>query len=197
MEAEKVTGKILAEAEEQVQKIKSEAEQKLAEEKAKLDRQLDEFKKQTKALAEKAAGDEKSHILAATRMALAKELLAEKRKIIDEVFQAALDGLQKLPDDQYRNLIAKLMLEAAETGEEEIIIDKNEKRIDQLLIDRVNEQMSSGKKFDLKLSDQKQNIGPGFIFKRGKIKTNVTFDVLLNNARKQLEIGLAKELFAN
>jgi len=197
MEAEKVTGKILAGAEEQVQKIKSEAEQKLAEEKAKLDRQLRDFGEQTKVLAEKAAKDKKSHILAATRMALAKELLAEKRKILDEVFQAALDGLQKLPDDQYRNLIAKLMLEAAETGEEEVIIDKNEERIDQQLVEKVNERMSSGKKADLKLSDQKQDIGAGFILKRGKVKTNVTFDVLLNNARKQLEIGLAKELFAS
>jgi len=195
MEAEKVTEKILAEAEEQVQKIKSEAERKLAEEKAVLDRQLNDFREQTKALAEKAARDEKSHILAATRMALAKDLLAEKRKILDEVFQTALDGLQKLPDGRYSNLITKLMLDAAETGEEEVIIDKNESRIDQQLINKVNEQLSSGKKSDLKLSDQKRNVGPGFILKRGKIKTNVTFDVLLNNARKELEVDLAKELF--
>jgi len=195
MEAEKVTEKILAEAEAEAQKIKSQAEQKQADEKAKLDEQLTEFKKQTKVLAEKAAEDEKSHILAAARMVLAKQLLAEKRKILDEVFEKARQQLKKLPDDKFQKLIAKLMLEAVETGDEEVIIDKKENRIDQQLIDKVNEQLSSDKKTDLKLSDEKQDIGGGFILKRDKIKTNVTFDVLLNNARKELEIELAKELF--
>jgi V/A-type H+-transporting ATPase subunit E len=197
MEAEKVTEKILAEAKAEADKIKKQAEQNQANEQKKLDEQLAEFKKQTKTLAEKAAKDEKSHILAAQRMAAAKQLLAEKSKILDEVFEKALKQLQSLPDDQYQNLITKLMLEAVETGEEEVIIDKNEKRIDQQLIDKVNEQLSSDKKSDLKLSDEKQDIEGGFILRRGKIKTNVTFDVLLNNVRKELEIDLAKQLFAN
>jgi vacuolar-type H+-ATPase subunit E/Vma4 len=45
------------------------------------------------------------------------------------------------------------------------------------------------------LSDQRQELGGGFILKRGKIRTNVSFEVLLNQARKGLEIELAKELF--
>jgi len=32
---------------------------------------------------------------------------------------------------------------------------------------------------------------------RGKVKTNVSIDVLLDQARKELEIQLAKELFEN
>ncbi len=197
MEAQQVTEKILANAKAEAEKLKSTAKGKQAAEQKKLDEQLDEYKKQTKALAEKAAEDEKSHILAAIRMVLAKQLLAEKRKILDEVFEKARQQLQKLPDDQLRNLVTKLMLEAVETGDEEVIIDKKENRIDQQLIDKVNEQLSSDKKTDLKLSDEKQDIGGGFILKRDKIKTNVTFDVLLNNARKNLEIELAKELFGN
>jgi hypothetical protein len=49
----------------------------------------------------------------------------------------------------------------------------------------------------LKLSDERQNLGAGFILKRGKIKTNVSIDVLLDQARKELEIDLAKQLFEN
>ena len=197
MSSEKVIEKILAEAKENAQKIISEAEQKLADEKAKLDQQLNDFQQQTKTLVAKAAEDEKTHIIAAEKMALAIQFLAEKRKILDQAFNAALKQLQKLPDDQYRKLIVKLLLESAETGEEEVIIDKNEKRIDQQLIDKINKQLSSPKKSGLKLSSQKQDIGPGFILKRGKINTNVTLDVLLNIARKELEIDLAKQLFAN
>jgi vacuolar-type H+-ATPase subunit E/Vma4 len=47
----------------------------------------------------------------------------------------------------------------------------------------------------LSLSDQRDNLGGGFVLKRGKIKTNVSFEVLLAQARKDLEIELAKELF--
>jgi len=197
MEAEKVTEKILAEAKDEAQKMKKQAREKQAAEQAKLDEEISEFEKQTKNIAEKAAKDEQSHILAAQRMALAKQLLAEKRKILDEVFEKAHQQLHKLPDDRYQDLITKLLLDAVETGEEEVIIDKNEKRIDQQLINKVNEQLSAGKKGNLKLSDEKDDIGAGFILKRNKIKTNVAFDVLLDNVRKNLEIDLAKEIFSN
>ena len=195
MEAVQVVDKILADAKAEAEKIKKQAEENEAAEQAKLAEQLDEYKKQTEILAKKAGEDEESHILAAARMDIAKQLLAEKRKVLDEVFEQAHQQLQNLPDEEYRTLCTKLMLEAVETGAEEIVVDKNEKRINQDLIDQVNRQLSSKGKGELKLSDQKQNIGAGFILKRGQIKTNVSLDVLLNQARKELEIDLAKELF--
>ena len=195
MEAVQVVEKILADAKAEAEKIRKQAEENEAAEQAKLAEQLDEYKKQTAILAKKAGEDEESHILAAARMDIAKQLLAEKRKILDEVFEQAHEQLQNLPDEEYRTLCTKLMLEAVETGAEEIVVDKNEKRINQDLINQVNRQLSSKGKGELKLSDQKQNIGAGFILKRGQIKTNVSLDVLLDQARKELEIDLAKELF--
>ena len=196
MEAEQVVEKILADAKAEADKIKKEAEAKEAAEQAKLTEQLDEYKKQTEILAKKAGEDEKSHILAAARMDIAKEYLAEKRKLLDEVFEQARRQLQDLPDDEYRALIKKLLLDAVETGDEEVVVDTNEGRIDHEFIKKINRELGTGKKSDLKLSDQKQDIGAGFILKRGKIKTNVSMAVLLGQARKELEIELAKELFA-
>ena len=128
-------------------------------------------------------------------MDIAKQFLAEKRKILDEVFEQASRQLRNLPDEEYRKLCTKLTLETVETGNEEVIVDKNEKRIDQELINQVNQQLSSKDKGNLKLSEEKQDLGGGFILRRGKIKTNVSMDVLLDQARKELEIELAKELF--
>ena len=195
MEAVQVVEKILADAKAEAEKIKKQTEVNEAAEQAKLTEQLDEHNKQTEVLAKKAGEDEGSHILAAARMDIAKQLLAEKRKILDEVFEQARQQLQNMPDEEYRTLCTRLMLEAVETGAEEIIVDKNETRINQDLIDQINRQLSSKGKGELKLSDQKQNIGAGFILKRGQIKTNVSLDVLLDQARKELEIDLAKELF--
>jgi V/A-type H+-transporting ATPase subunit E len=195
MEAEQVVEKILADAKAEAEKIAKQAREKEAAEQAKLAEQLDRHKKQTEVLAKKAGEDEKSHVLAAARMDIAMQFLAEKRKILDEVFEQARKQLHKLPDDQYRKLCTKLMLEAVETGDEEVVVDTNENRIDQEFIKQVNRELDPGYKGNLRLSDERQDLGAGFILKRGKIKTNVSVDVLLNQARKELEIDLAKELF--
>jgi len=210
MDAENVVAKILADAGAEAEKIKSQAQEKQAAEQAKLDEQIAQYQKQTDVLAQKAAEDEKSHLLAAARMQIAKELLIEKRKILDEVFEQARRQLLNLPDDQYRRLMADLMVSAVETGNEneEVVVDKNENRIDQELINQVNQRLAGDPRLrgdkpapaeaggNLKLSDQRQDLGGGFVLRRGKIRTNVSFEVLFSQARKKLEIELAKGLFA-
>lgn len=196
MEAEQVVEKILADAKAEADKIKKQADDQEAAEQAKLAEQLDEYKKKTEILAQKAGEDEKSHILAAARMDIAKQFLAEKRKILDEVFEQARRQLQNLPDEEYRALIKKLILDAVETGDEEVVVDTNENRIDQEFIKEINRELGPDYKSDLRLSDERQDLVAGFILKRGKIKTNVSIEVLLGQARKELEIELAKELFS-
>ena len=195
--AEQVVKKILADAKAEAERIKKQAEETQAAEQAKLDEQLSEYKKQTDVIAQKAGKDKKAHLLAAARMDIAKQLLAEKRKILDEVFDQARGQLENLSDEQYRKLITKLMLEAVETGDEEVIIDNEERRIDQEFIKSINQQLGPSRKGNLKLSEEKANLGRGFILKRGKIKNNVSIEVLLAQTRKELEIELAKELFEN
>ena len=197
MGADEVVGKILADARAEAEKIKQQAEKERAGEKAKLDEQLSEYKQQTELLAQKKADDEKMHLLAAARMDIAKEHLAEKRKILDEVFELANDRFRSLSDDQYRELMAKLICAAVETGDEEVIVDTGEKRIDFDFIKQINRKLGPGYHGNLKLASQAQDIGAGFILRRGKIKNNVSIDVLLVEARKELEIELAKDLFAN
>jgi V/A-type H+-transporting ATPase subunit E len=197
MEGQQVVEKILADAGTEAEKIKSQAQEKEAAEQAKLDEQLSEYKKQTDIIAQKAGEDKKAHLLAAARMDIAKQLLAKKRKILDEVFARARQQLENLPDEQYRKLMTKLMLEAVETGDEEVIIDNEEKRIDQKFIESINQQLAPGRKGNLKLSGDRAHLGRGFILKRGKIKNNVSVEVLLAQARRELEIELAKGLFGD
>lgn len=194
MNASKVTEKILSDAQADAEKIKKEADEKETSEQAELAEQLDEYEKQTEVLAQKSGEERKMRLLAAARMEIAKDFLGEKRKILDEVFEQAKIQFTNLPDEEYRNVMAQLMKKAAESGDEEVIIDKKEKRINDELINQVNQQL--GNKGNLKLSEEKGNLGAGFILKRGKIKNNVSLQVLLEQARKELEIELAKELFS-
>jgi len=196
MDAEQVVEKILSDARAEAEKIKKQAKEREAAEQAKLDKQLDEYKKQTEILAQKCGRDKKLHLLAAARMEIAKQFLGEKRKLLDEVFAQAQQQLQNLPDKEYRILCTKLMLEAVETGDEEVIIGNNETRIDQAFIEQVNRKLGSASKANLRLAGVRQDMGGGFILRRGKIKNNVSFEVLSAQARKELEIELAKELFS-
>jgi len=196
MEADQVIEKILADAKAEAEKIITAAREREAAEQAKIDEQMAEFKKQTQILARKAAEAKKLHLLSAARMEIAKEFLAEKRKILDEVFEQAHEQLLNLPDDQYLQLMTNMMLKAVETGDEEVIVDKDESRIDHEFIKQINRQLGPGYKGNLRLSDERRDLGGGFILRRGRIKNNVSFEVLLTQARRELEIELAKELFS-
>jgi V/A-type H+-transporting ATPase subunit E len=195
MNAEPVLEKILSDARAEAEKIRKTAEAKRAEEQSQIDEQLREYRKQTDMLAQKAGEEKKAHLLAAARMDIAKQLLAEKRKILEEVFAQARRQIESLSDEEYCKLMTKLMLGAVETGDEEVVVDNKEKRIDQKFIKNINQQLAPGHKGNLSLSEEKANIGGGFILKQGKIKNNVSIEVLLAQTREQLEIELAKELF--
>ena len=196
MEAEQVIQKILSDAKAQAETITKEAEAKVAAEQAKADGRLAEYRQQAEVLAQQAAEDEKSHVLAAARMAAAKEYLAEKGRILDELFEQARQRLGELPDHEYRDLMARLMLEAVETGDEEVVIGKDETRIDQNFVNEVNDKLAGDKKRELRLADDRCNLPGGFILRRGKIKSNVSPDMLLGQARNDLVIELAQSLFS-
>lgn len=195
METQQVTEKILADARAEAEKIKSKASEKEEAERTRLDEQLAEYKKQTEVLTAQTKKGKKEHLLAAARMEIAKEFLAEKGKLLDEVFGRARQQLQNWSDDDYRGLIARLMLNAVVTGDEEVIVDKDERRIDEQFINQINQQLASSNKGNLKLCGERGDIGAGFILRRGRIKNNASISVLLAQARKELEIKLAKDLF--
>ncbi|MCK4914195.1 MAG: V-type ATP synthase subunit E [Planctomycetes bacterium] len=197
MGTEQVVEKILSDASKQAAEIKSQAAEKISAAQAELAGQISDYEKQTERLAEKNAEDEKSHILAAARMENAREFLVEKCRILDDVFEKSAENLKNLPDAEYKKLFADLMLAAVETGDEEVVVGKDETRIDESFVREVSGKLAHGYKNELHLSLQREKLSAGFILKRGKIKNNVSLEVLLVQARKELEIELAKELFVN
>ncbi|MBN1795484.1 MAG: V-type ATP synthase subunit E [Sedimentisphaerales bacterium] len=197
MKAEQVTEKILSDARAEAEEIKRQADEKQQAEQKQLDKQLAQFKEQTAALAQKAAEDKMARMLSAARMDIAKQYLAQKRKLLDEVFVKAKEQFSKLCDEEYLSLMKKLMHEAVETGDEEVVVDTNEKRIDFKFVKQANRELGPGYHGNLRLSEQRMNIGGGFILRRGQIQNNVSIGVLLDKAKKELEIELAKELFVS
>lgn len=195
MEAEQVVEKILSQAKVEAEKILAEAKAKASEEESKLASELDEYRQQTKTLAEKAAADRKMRMLAAARMDMRKELTAAKNAVLDEVFAGAAEQIKSLGDEEYKQLITSLITKAVETGDEQVVIGKDETRIDHALIKDINRSLGSGFKGNLTLAKTKANIDGGFILQRGSVRINASIDVLLAQVKEQIETELAAELF--
>lgn len=195
MDAEQVVQKILSEARSQADKIKAQANEKAATQQDQLADELVEFQKETDQKAKAAAEDKTERMLASARMETKKDLLAAKVSLLDEIFQKAREQIKKLPRDQYQELIVSLMKKAVESGDEEVLIAAGEDRIDNELIKKVNAKPGPGIKGDLKLATDAADIDGGFILRRGKIQVNVSIEVLISQARQEIETELSQELF--
>ncbi len=196
MEAEQVVDKILSQAHAEAEKILAEAKAKAAEKESKLSSELDEYRRQTKTLAETAAADRKMRMLAAARMDIRKELTAAKNAVLDEVFVKAAEQIKSLSDQEYQQLITSLITKAVETGDEEVVIGKDETRIDHALIKNINRKLGSGFKGNLMLADDRANIDGGFILRCGNVRINASIGVLLAQVKEQIETELVAELFS-
>ena len=197
MNAEQVVEKILAEAKAEAEKIVGDAKSKAGQQAAELDKEIQDFDAQTEQQAKAAAEDKLQRMLANARMANAKQLLAAKVRMLDDVFEKAKAAIQQLPDDAYLALMTELMKHSVQTGDEEVIIGKNEQRINDQFISRLNKELGSGFKGNLRLSGQRADITGGFILAHGKVQINAATDVLITSLRSEMETELAQMLFQN
>jgi len=197
MNAEQVIEKILSEANARAEAITAEAKAKAADAQSELEKTLADYRQQTAILAENAGKEHKEQMLASARMRLQKETLAAKCELLDEAFAKAVEHIKNLSDNEYLTLIEDLMVKAVETGNEEVIIGKDETRITDAFIKQVNRKLGTGFKGNLLLANEKANISGGFILRRGKVQMNVSTEVLVEQARERLEMELAEELFSN
>lgn len=195
MDTEQVVEKILSEAQAEADKIKSEARDKAAAQEAELAAKLKNFRKETKTLAQKAAQEKTRRMLAAARMDTRKELLSCKVALLNEVFDKAREKIKELPEEQYHEFVESLMHKAIESGDEEVVIGAEDSRFSNGLIKRINRKLGPGFKGNLQLANDTADIDGGFILRRGNIQVNVSVGVLLAEAKEQMEIELAVELF--
>lgn len=195
MNAKEVVDKIVGEAKAEAEGIIAEAKNRLAEERKRFDSKMESFNKDTETLANDAAEEKKSRMLATARMDMKKEYVQAKSELLAEVFEKAKEKIKSLPDDQYVALVSGLMTKIVETGDEEVVVGSGESRINDNLIKNVNRQLGPGFKGNLRLAADKADIDGGFILRRGKIQINVSTDVMVSQAREVLEMELATELF--
>ena len=195
MSTQKVVDTIVSQAKAEAERIRAEAQVRSDADQAGHEAQLCRYREQTHQLAQAAAEDRKSRTLAAARMDIRKEALTAKVKWLDDVFALAKRRILSLPEEAYQELMTTLMVRAIRTGDERIRIGHGETRINDRLIKQVNRRLGPGFKGNVQLDSQRTDIEGGFLLIRGKIQVNAGIDVLIEQARQQLEMELSQELF--
>jgi V/A-type H+-transporting ATPase subunit E len=193
MAVEDILSRIRADAEEEAQRILSEGREEADAILAVAKERAEAHKKELRARAEQHAAEERNRITTLARLAVRRELLVAKQALIDRVFTEAETRLEQMAQDDYRQLIARLLAENTETGDEEVLIGQSEKRIDQSFLDGVSANLGRGK--GLRLSQERRPILAGFILRSGRVETNCALKTILRDARERLETEIASILF--
>jgi len=194
---EKLKNKLIADAQAEAQRIieegKREAERIIEEARNQAQRIQSEYR----AKAKQEASEHIRRQVSLRELEARKAILAEKGKIIDEVFQKALAELRQRDLQSGFSITWKLLLDAIETGDEEIIFStEDRKALPQDFIERLNRSLRDlGKRGEVRVSDTTHNHGGGFILRRGRTETNSTFETLLAMVRDQVESDVAGLLF--
>ncbi|MBQ3446605.1 MAG: V-type ATP synthase subunit E [Synergistaceae bacterium] len=118
--------------------------------------------------------------------------LGVRQQLMGEAFEAALKQMVELAPDKYVKFADKLMAQAVVTGSEVVLVGKNEKHLDQRWLDGYN----SAHNTKLTLSADRLPISGGFVLRNDRIDTNCSWEMLIEDARADIETEVVKRLFA-
>lgn len=121
-----------------------------------------------------------------------KRLLCEKQRIISEIIEKTLTKLVNLPDNEYFELILKLIKDhqTGETGEI-AFNEKDKARLPKDFLDKVN--ATSNNK--LKISDKTRKIDSGFVLIYNGVEENCSFKAMQISRDEELRDTVAQMLF--
>ena len=118
--------------------------------------------------------------------------LGTRQRLVGEAFDASLKQMVEMAPDKYVKFADKLMAQAVVTGKEVVFVGKNEKHLDQRWLDGYNASHNTS----LTLSQEKLPISGGFILRNDRIDTNCSWEMLIADARADIETEVVKRLFA-
>nr|WP_279354946.1 V-type ATP synthase subunit E family protein [Eubacterium maltosivorans] len=132
-----------------------------------------------------------------TRLDSRKNILAVKRKVINEVFDKARTALDTLDESRYEALVTKIVVNGSETGTEKLQVpEKDIKRYKDGLLNKLNTALKeAGKIGELTLDETPAAFKSGVMLVGEMSDINGSFDVLIDDAREKYEREVAEMLF--
>lgn len=144
--------------------------------------------------AERRAREEEKRLVVSEQLDIRKALLARKREILDALYENARRRIEKMPREQYRNLIKRLIIARAVSGGEEIVAPRRHRDIfTDGFIEELRRAFPGGGSFTM--ADQAGDFGWGVVLREGRRVVNLSLDVLFEQLRERAEPQIAAVLF--
>lgn len=125
-----------------------------------------------------------------------KILLDAKQQLINDVIMKARSYLSNLSDEEYLDVLLRLIKKNAHNKHGTIRLSKEDKNhLPENLDILIKGALSDKEGAALMISDEGANINGGFILIYGDIEENCTFDALFNAARDELQDKVYQLLF--
>jgi V/A-type H+-transporting ATPase subunit E len=196
--AGKLRNKIVSDAEDEARKIVEEGEAEARSVKEEAGARIRKINADFAAKAKSQAEEYISRQISLRELEARKAVLAEKGALIDEVFNKALEELRNRDRKGGYALTHKLLIDAIEAGDEEIVLSPEDKQaIGAAFVETLNGELrKAGKRGEVKIAEETREIRGGFILKRGRTETNASFDTLLAMLRDDIETEVANILLS-
>ena len=189
---DKIIQRIEADAQAELDRVLSAAKEQ-AEEITELYRSRAEAEAaELKARNEKNAAEREERLVSSAQMEVRKASLAAKQQMLDKAYALALDKLCSMPDAQYIETVAELLVQAAPRGAGKVIFSPGEKeRIGAAAVAMANEKLDG----QLTVAEETRPIRGGFILADGRVEVNCSFDTLVRLQKNETAGAVAKILF--
>jgi V/A-type H+-transporting ATPase subunit E len=188
---DKVAARIVSDARQEASALKAETEARAAELKESADKHAAELRQTLVAEGDAEAEKQYALLVSAAETEGRKETLRVKQELLSEAFDRAVLYLRNMDGDRYVKLLASLAQKASETGEEEIILNPEDRaKYGDALLKALK---SAGSR--LTLSEETRPIIGGLILSQGRIEMNCALDTLAALHRSELAGEAAGLLF--
>ncbi|MDO5027962.1 MAG: V-type ATP synthase subunit E family protein [Bacillota bacterium] len=175
-----ITNKIQAEAEEKIAAINADKEVKLQAIRSEIIDQANLEKNKILSSAKSKADNIFSRISENAEIRIRDQRLRERQKLIDRVFDLALDRLNSISDEEFIGQVSKAL---ESIGSDELVIRLEKSRLEAV------------KNSNLKVKvDQENFVENGFVLIKEKMAYNFKYDDILNDSRNEIGPELIKFL---
>lgn len=189
---DKIIQRIEADAKMEVERILSAAQDQAAEITELYQGRADAEAAELAARNEKNAAEREDRLVSSAQMEVRKTTLAAKQQMLEKAYALALDKLCSMPDAQYIETVAELLVQAAPKGTGKVIFAPEEQaRIGAAAVALANEKLGG----QLTVAEETRPIRGGFILADDKVEVNCSFDTLVCLQKNETAGAVAKILF--
>lgn len=184
---------------------KKEAEEILAAAKKEAEALAYDYRAQSEALEKELAAQNqaeaavhKERRIGVAQLEARKLKLSAKQDMISAAFDAALDELHNLPEDDMVELLARLAAQASRNGSEKIVLStQDHSRFGKKVAGAANKLLEKeGRIGSLTLSESPRGLsGGGLMLADGDVEVNATFSSIIGALRGEISADVAKVLF--